>query len=73
DAKAWMDGAHGLKGTARTLGLIRLADLSAEAQFAAEAGPSGVTADRFTAIEDALVDAMSAAHAYLAQSLAKAS
>lgn len=68
DHTAWRIGSHSLKGTAQSLGLMRLAAASARAEAA---GPkAGLPA--IEAIEDALVEARAAAAAYLAQTAASA-
>lgn len=56
----WKESAHALKGTARTLGLLRLAEAALSAEKCAPSAPA------LTAVENAYVSAVSAAHAYLA-------
>ncbi|MEO1329012.1 MAG: Hpt domain-containing protein [Pseudomonadota bacterium] len=60
DRRAWSNAAHGLKGTARTLGLMRLAEATTIAEGASPAHAL------LSEIEDAVVDARAAAAAYLA-------
>ena len=67
DARAWTHAAHGLKGTARTLGLLRLAEVAGEAEAAGERGLTGLTVERLAALQSALTAASAAAHGYLAQ------
>lgn len=61
--RPWRDAAHSLKGTARTLGLMRLAAACAAAEASA---PS---ASLLRAVEDGLVEARAAAAAYVAQTI----
>lgn len=60
DRTGWIAAAHSLKGTARTLGLMRLAASSA----AAEAGAPSETL--LLRVDDDYVAALAAAYAYLA-------
>lgn len=69
DVASWTAAAHGLKGTARTLGLLRLADTAAEAEAAGGSDKAGPTAERLKALEYDLTAASAAAHGYLAQAL----
>lgn len=55
DRSAWRDAAHGVKGTARTLGFLRLAACAADAE---ESGPS---AERLDRLRDELMGAVGAA------------
>ncbi len=61
DRVAWSAAAHGLKGTARTLGFLRLAAATAAAERVA---PSH---QLISEVEDAVLDARAAAAAYLAR------
>ena len=72
DPAGWTEGAHALKGTASTLGLMRLADAAAAAEAAGRAGPTGLTEKRFAAVRDALTASIAAAQSYLAQAASAA-
>ncbi|MEM9095723.1 MAG: Hpt domain-containing protein, partial [Pseudomonadota bacterium] len=52
DVGAWKAGAHGIKGTARSLGLIRLSQTAAHAETSARPSPT-VVALLETACSDA--------------------
>ena len=67
DRVTWTASAHGLKGTARTLGLMRLAETAAEAEAAGERGEIGMTPERVETLQRALTAASAAAHGHLAQ------
>lgn len=67
DRVNWTATAHGLKGTARTLGLLRLAEVAAEAEAAGERGTAGLTPERLAALQSAFTGASAAAHAHIAQ------
>lgn len=58
DRRAWSEGAHAIKGTARTLGLMRLAELTARAEA------STPSASLLDAVEAAHLDAVEAARPY---------
>lgn len=59
DKDRWRAAAHGLKGTARTLGLIAFGECAADAE---EASPS---ADRLTRLENTYAAASTAARGYI--------
>lgn len=60
DQTGWSAAAHSLKGTARTLGLMRLAGAAAEAEASTPEAPL------LLAVDDEYVGALAAAYAYLA-------
>lgn len=60
-AGGWKEGAHALKGAARTLGMAALGEVAAAAER------SSPSADRLAAIEAAFAAARAAVDAYLAE------
>lgn len=66
DPVNWSASAHGIKGTARTLGLLRLGEIAAEAEAAGKHGAKALTRPRLNALRHALTSATIAAHGHLA-------
>lgn len=60
DAAAWRAGAHGIKGTAKSLGLIRLSETATSAEAAPRPSPAVIAL-----LETACAEAQKAAKRYL--------
>lgn len=68
DAQSWRAAAHALKGTAKTLGLLRLAAFTEEMEArSAASGPSALTQARLKAAAAHVAEAKAAAYSHLAQ------
>jgi HPt (histidine-containing phosphotransfer) domain-containing protein len=61
-ASGWKEGAHALKGAARTLGMTRLGEAAAVAEA------SGPSAERFKEVERSFAEAKNCVAVHLSQS-----